>query len=708
MVSSGARAALRRSGAVAGDAAPRPGSEAAGSPEPSRRVAVGVLVGLVLAKATYYAVLGPALILDDWRLINNTQVYGVMHTLHGGGDSVSRPVAWLWFNLVYALAGSSPMRLLVVVTLLNVAIVVLLYLLLARYLPPALGFWVAAVWVVLPIHTALSVWGGVVQALLSIVLFLLGLLALSHARWVPAAACIAAAALCYQVAIPLAGLAIVALPVDDDTFGWRDRAKVLVAVAAASLWVALHPTYPTSFHVPDVASLWRAHFGTGLFASADPPAPLRTALAVAVLCGVVLSVVAWLRGRREWSQGPSLVLLGMVVWVGGLLVLVSTPQWVQAGEFGLTDRVFGLSSLGAAMVFVGLGRWLWNLSPPAAVVVGVGFGAVCLIGQHVALQSWSEAGDDARAVLDHLERVAQYPNRETFLVGPDYPGRNNVISLENDAAYFAHKMRYPPGNEGTLSFFFDVFQQQVPGQILVPWSTIDHDFPDEFYAGIAQIEAAESGSDGVRVAGWALDRSTSAPVPVEVYLDGSATPDLTIPAASLPRPDVATAYGVGPDHGYDAVVPTGELARGQHEACVLPITRHDGRRVTPDVPQCLAFSVGSDVDGGPVGRLDAVVATPAGLQVTGWAIDPTTSEPVAVEVVVDGADEPYGRIDPADVERPDLLDVYELGSAHGFDQVLPGPPLTVGEHEVCLWIEPVDPSGDLAQATCTTVQVDGP
>lgn len=683
-------------------ATPRP---AVGGRALARRVAP--IVALVVLKGAYYARRGPALILDDWHLIYNTQLYGVGHTLEGTGDAVSRPVAWVWFNLVYALAGSSPMRLLVIVTLLNIAIVILLYLLLDRLTTRTVAFWVTAVWVLLPIHTALSVWGGVVQALLSLVLFLAGALWLRTGRWIGAAACFATAALCYQVAIPLAGLAVVALPVEGG-MSWWDRAKILAAVGAASLWAALHPTYPTSFQVPDVASLWRAHYGTGLFASTDPPALLRSGIAVLVLLAAALSLVAWWRGRRSWDDGPSVVLLGVVVWAAGLLVLVSTPQWVQAGEFGLTDRVFGLSSMGAAMVFVGIGLTLWRWSPPVAVVAGLALALVCLSGQYVALNSWSTAGDDARALLDHLEEVAEYPNRETFLVGPDYPVRNNVISLENDAAYFAHKLRYPPGNAGRVAFFVDPYQPQQPNTVTVWWAAVSDDLPDAFYAPIAQLEQVTPTDDGMVVTGWAIDRSRTDPIPVELFLDGESRPIARIPSADEARPDLADAYGVGAAHGFEARLDDEGLTRGAHQVCARGVVIHHGRQVVPRLMQCVDVTVGLDPSGPAVGNLDSVSADPSGLHVTGWAIDPATEEPVGLQVFVDGGSAPYGTIEAAANPRPDLVDAYLLGPDHGFDEVLAGSPLASGTHEVCVTVLRHDAGSEPTRLPCGSVTVGAP
>lgn len=139
--------------------APLPASEP-GEQDRSRHglgIAAGALVALVLAEALYYAHLGAGLVLDDWRLADNTVVYGVGNTLRGGHDSVSRPVAWLWFNGLYWVADSSPGRLLVVVTVLNAAVAVLLLVVFWRLLPKRLAVAVAVVWVLVPTHTALTV-----------------------------------------------------------------------------------------------------------------------------------------------------------------------------------------------------------------------------------------------------------------------------------------------------------------------------------------------------------------------------------------------------------------------------------------------------------------------------------------------------------------------------------------------------------------------
>ena len=317
---------------------------------------------------------------------------------------------------------------------------------------------------------------------------------------------------------------------------------------------------------------------------------LRTGLAVFFLAAVVVTLVAWVRGRRGWDEGPSLVLLGMVVWAGGLVVLVSTPLWVQAGEFGLTDRVFGLSSMGSAMVIVGVGQYLWRRVPPVVVVGAVGLVGVLLAGQYVALHAWSQAGDDAVAMLDHLAEVSDTPNETVFMVGPDYPVRNNVISLEADAVYYANKHVNGPG-AGNVTFYVDPFTALVPGQVLVPWSTVADDLPDQFYEPIDGIDVTAQTPEGLQVSGWAIDRSTSEPIGVEVFVDGAAEPYGTIERADLTREDLVAPFGLGANHGFDQVLPGEPLAPGTHEVCIRGISVHP--RTSDDRPllQCIPLEV---------------------------------------------------------------------------------------------------------------------
>jgi hypothetical protein len=69
----------------------------------------------------------------------------------------------------------------------------------------------------------------------------------------------------------------------------------------------------------------------------------------------------------------------------------------------------------------------------------------------------------------------------------------------------------------------------------------------------------------ISVAGWAIDRDTTGPDTVHVYVDSAAT----VLSASAPRPDLATAFPLyGSDHGYTASIPA---AAGVHRVCAYGI-----------------------------------------------------------------------------------------------------------------------------------------
>ncbi|HVE94007.1 MAG TPA: hypothetical protein VNB24_03735 [Acidimicrobiales bacterium] len=81
-------------------------------------------------------------------------------------------------------------------------------------------------------------------------------------------------------------------------------------------------------------------------------------------------------------------------------------------------------------------------------------------------------------------------------------------------------------------------------------------------------------SDGIRVAGWAIDPDTAAPIPVHVYVD---TAGHNLGDAALPRADVAAAFpSYGTNHGYDTVVPAGA---GPRTVCAYGINQGAGGNV---------------------------------------------------------------------------------------------------------------------------------
>jgi hypothetical protein len=82
-------------------------------------------------------------------------------------------------------------------------------------------------------------------------------------------------------------------------------------------------------------------------------------------------------------------------------------------------------------------------------------------------------------------------------------------------------------------------------------------------ATIGNLDLITRTADGVTVAGWAIDTSTTGPASIAVFVDGQLA---AFGVAALPRSDVEAAYpAFGPDHGFQADVST---TAGEHEVCV--------------------------------------------------------------------------------------------------------------------------------------------
>jgi SpoIID/LytB domain protein len=82
----------------------------------------------------------------------------------------------------------------------------------------------------------------------------------------------------------------------------------------------------------------------------------------------------------------------------------------------------------------------------------------------------------------------------------------------------------------------------------------------------------------------------------------------------------------------------------------------------------------------PFGAFDASRRAPGGVRVMGWAIDPSTPDPIDVHVYVDGAG---AAVLPANQSRPDVGDAYPAwGDNHGFSGIAPVP---AGSHTVCVY-----------------------
>lgn len=132
------------------------------------------------------------------------------------------------------------------------------------------------------------------------------------------------------------------------------------------------------------------------------------------------------------------------------------------------------------------------------------------------------------------------------------------------------------------------------------------------------------------------------------------------------------------------------LPAGSHDVCATSLDPGAGFRRELGCGRV-------DAPGTPVGHLDDLEGSVATIQVTGWALDPQTAEPVRVQVTRNGA--VVATVD-ADEERTDLGGAAEhYGTLHGFDATITPEP---GRNRVCVRIIGVGGGGD-ADAGCAEI-----
>jgi hypothetical protein len=161
------------------------------------------------------------------------------------------------------------------------------------------------------------------------------------------------------------------------------------------------------------------------------------------------------------------------------------------------------------------------------------------------------------------------------------------------------------------------------------------------------------------VRGWAFDpdRPTD-PLKVRVRVD-NGTPTTLV--ANQPNQAVADAHPeAGPDHGFTTRL---HLAEGSHNVCVTAQNLGYGHRSTLTCQKVA-------LDFTPSAGLLRAFATHTGAWLKGWAFDPDTTDPIKVQITVDGA---VVETVPANQDVPGHR-------GHGFAVPVP---VTSGQHTIC-------------------------
>ena len=205
---------------------------------------------------------------------------------------------------------------------------------------------------------------------------------------------------------------------------------------------------------------------------------------------------------------------------------------------------------------------------------------------------------------------------------------------------------------------------------------------------VGALDQATLSGNSISVSGWGLDPSTTSPIQVHVYVDGAAV----VLNAGDSRPDVGAAFpGLGSAHGFSAVFGTGP---GTHQVCAY------GIGVGTPVNTVLGCRTVVVPDSGPFGNLETATTGLGTISVKGWAIDPDTSSPITVNLIVDGS---LTTVTAGD-DRPDVAAAFPgKGSTHGFSATLPA---GGGPRQVCAVGLNVGP-GTNKFLGCRTVVVPG-
>lgn len=437
---------------------------------PVSRGAVGVVAGLVLARAALYALTGVTWLADDWLIVANLERFGLFGSADGLALSArALPVAWLSYNVAFGVAGEHPLVLFAIGTALNVAVAALLFVVLDRVFTTRAALVATALWILVPNHSSLTAWASTIQARTGLILLLGGVLLVLRGRgWVGAATCFVLAAFSYELTVPLSFAGAVLLPTAG-TISRRQRAAMAALLAVAALWLRLHPHYPVEFHFRNPIFVWSGHFGAGLVGTVAAPMQLRLLTSAVVAAGAVVCLALWLAGDRRWNGGPALAVSGMALMALGLATINSTAAAMDLTETGSVDRLFTTSSIGAAVLLAGIGLTVYERHRHLAWAGAVALVAIAVIGNVHSARTWTDAGRTAERLVGALGDASPDPADTHFVVTPPDPWRRGVVGQTPWTAGAALTHRYGYGDSWVD---FDDGSGYPPDVVVLDWADV--------------------------------------------------------------------------------------------------------------------------------------------------------------------------------------------------------------------------------------------
>jgi hypothetical protein len=366
--------------------------------------------------------------MDDWWVLRNIHFDGV---LAGAGDrqALARPGAWLLFNAEFGVAGRHPLVLYAIVTAVNVAVTVALFLALRRLTGTNVAAAIAAVHALLPNHASLDHWASAIGITVALLSTLAGVAVLARSYeedrplW-PAIAMFAAGALCYEAVLVIAGAALLAVPlVLCRRVRWGVTVGAAAGLGATAFWMLANTQkeLPPGRRFADFSLLWPGHFGRGVAvddARGDPLMLVTSCVVVVLLARLVLPSM-----RRATGLPERLAACGLLLVVAGALPFAKFPIAV----LGVNDRANVVSSVGSAIVWVAIALALRRWWPVLAVAV-IGWLLVVVPARWEKDRDWALVGDRGALIVADVAHAFPDPDAP-IVVGPTPFTRHGVVGL---------------------------------------------------------------------------------------------------------------------------------------------------------------------------------------------------------------------------------------------------------------------------------------
>ena len=179
-----------------------------------------------------------------------------------------------------------------------------------------------------------------------------------------------------------------------------------------------------------------------------------------------------------------------------------------------------------------------------------------------------------------------------------------------------------------------------------------------------QILSVTAAPGQVHITGWSTFPGSTASSYVWINVDGVGAAY----RADLPSIEAAAANpDLGNLHGFDVTL---GIAAGSHRICAY-------QAATSRLLSCVTVAVPGTTASS--GALESVTATPNAITVTGWWLNPASSDTGYVWVNIDGVG---GPLKANQTSASSLASYPSLGNNHGYAATLP---VSAGNHNVCVY-----------------------